>query len=391
MTQLLVRLFIKDRDNTRDPKVRTAYGMLGSVTGIVCNLLLFAAKLIIGSLSGNIAVTADAFNNLSDIASSAISFLGFKLGKKPADAQHPFGHGRFEYLSALFISLLIMVLAVQLGISSFGKILEPEKTQFSIVSLIVLLLAVGVKLWLSAFNRKLGQKIDSASMAATAADSLNDVLSTSAAIISMLAVLVTDFPLDGYLGLVVACFVMYSGFSIARDTINPLLGEAPPKELVEAIKKELLSNEYVLSIHDLTVHTYGPGRRFASVHVEVPGNANIVDVHNMIDQAELKILNQMGIVITIHMDPIDTDDAKTNQLRDIAKEAIAKIDERLSLHDFRIIDGSSRIVLLFDVVVPPGYPLEPEKLQERIQKEISAVNPIYHCVIHVDYDYAIAK
>lgn len=391
MTNFLVRLFIKDRENTHDPKVRTAYGILGSITGIVCNLLLCAAKLVIGGLSGSIAVTADAFNNLSDIASSAISLLGFKLGKKPADAQHPFGHGRFEYLSALFIALLIMVLAVELGISSFEKILQPEKPQFSIISLVVLLLAVGVKLWLSAFNKKLGKKIDSASMAATAVDSLNDVLSTSAAIISMLAVLVIDFPLDGYLGVVVACFVMYSGFTIARDTINPLLGEAPPKELVEAIKEELLSNQYVLSIHDLTVHNYGPGRRFASVHVEVPGNANIIDVHNMIDQAELKILNQMGIVITIHMDPIDTDDAKTNRLRDMAKEAIEKIDERLSLHDFRIIDGSSRIVLLFDVVLPPGYPTDPEKLQERIQQEISSIDPIYHCVIHIDYDYAIAK
>ena len=380
MTNFLVRCFIKDSENIRAPEVRAAYGILGSITGIICNLLLFAAKLVIGTLSSSIAITADAFNNLSDIASSVISFIGFKLGKKPADARHPFGHGRFEYLAALFISLLIMVLAVQLGISSFQKILQPEKPQFSLISLIILLLAVGVKLWLAAFNKKLGLKIDSASMAATAADSLNDVLSTSAAIISMLAVLIIDFPLDGY-----------SGFSIARDTINPLLGEAPPKELVEAIKKELLSNKYVLSIHDLTVHNYGPGRRFASVHVEVPGNANIIDVHNMIDQAELKILNQMGIVITIHMDPIDTDDAKTNRLRDMANTAIQKIDQRLSLHDFRIIDGSSRIVLLFDVVVPPGEHLESNNLEERIQKEISSINPIYHCVIHIDYDYSIAK
>ena len=391
MTYFLVRCFIKDSENIRAPEVRAAYGILGSITGIICNLLLFAAKLVIGTLSSSIAITADAFNNLSDIASSVISFIGFKLGKKPADARHPFGHGRFEYLAALFISLLIMVLAVQLAISSFQKILQPEKPQFSLISLIILLLAVGVKLWLAAFNKKLGLKIDSASMAATAADSLNDVLSTSAAIISMLAVLIIDFPLDGYLGLVVAGFVMYSGFSIARDTINPLLGEAPPKELVEAIKKELLSNKYVLSIHDLTVHNYGPGRRFASVHVEVPGNANIIDVHNMIDQAELKILNQMGIVITIHMDPIDTDDAKTNRLRDMANTAIQKIDQRLSLHDFRIIDGSSRIVLLFDVVVPPGEHLESNNLEERIQKEISSINPIYHCVIHIDYDYSIAK
>lgn len=391
MTDFLVRCFIKDSENIHAPEVRAAYGILGSITGIICNLLLFAAKLVIGTLSSSIAITADAFNNLSDIASSVISFIGFKLGKKPADARHPFGHGRFEYLAALFISLLIMVLAVQLGISSFQKILQPEKPQFSLISLIILLLAVGVKLWLAAFNKKMGLKIDSASMAATAADSLNDVLSTSAAIISMLAVLIIDFPLDGYLGLVVAGFVMYSGFSIARDTINPLLGEAPPKELVEAIKKELLSNKYVLSIHDLTVHNYGPGRRFASVHVEVPGNANIIDVHNMIDQAELKILNQMGIVITIHMDPIDTDDAKTNRLRDMANTAIQKIDQRLSLHDFRIIDGSSRIVLLFDVVVPPGEHLESNNLEERIQKEISSINPIYHCVIHIDYDYSIAK
>ena len=227
MTYFLVRCFIKDSENIRAPEVRAAYGILGSITGIICNLLLFAAKLVIGTLSSSIAITADAFNNLSDIASSVISFIGFKLGKKPADARHPFGHGRFEYLAALFISLLIMVLAVQLGISSFQKILQPEKPQFSLISLIILLLAVGVKLWLAAFNKKLGLKIDSASMAATAADSLNDVLSTSAAIISMLAVLIIDFPLDGYLGLVVAGFVMYSGFSIARDTINPLLGEAP--------------------------------------------------------------------------------------------------------------------------------------------------------------------
>ena len=391
MTQFLVRKFIKNSENICDPKVRAAYGALGSIMGILCNLLLFAAKLVIGTITGSIAITADAFNNLSDIASSVISFLGFKLGEKPADAKHPFGHGRMEYLSALLISLLIMVLAVQLGISSFQKILEPEKIKFSLVSLIVLLLAVGVKIWLSVFNRKLGRKIDSTAMTATAADSLNDVISTGATIISMLAVLITDFSIDGYIGLIVACFVMYSGFSIARDTINPLLGEAPPKELVEAIKKELMNNRYVVSVHDLVVHNYGPGRRFASVHVEVPSDSNIIDVHNMIDQTEIKILNQMGIVITIHMDPIDTDNQKANQLRDLALAAVQKINPELTLHDFRIVDGSSRIVLLFDVVVPPGFPYSAVQLQELIQKEITSVNPIYHCIIHMDYDYAIAK
>lgn len=387
MTKLLIRLFIRNAENTEDSKVRTHYGLLGSAVGILCNLVLFALKLVLGMLSGSIAITADAFNNLSDAGSSVVGFVGIKLSSKPADAKHPFGHGRIEYLSALFVALIIMVLAVELGISSFEKILSPEPLHFNPWVLAGLLLSVGIKLWLSLFNRGIGKRIRSSVLMATGRDALNDVISTGATIVSLLISAIFNITVDGYIGLLVACFVLYSGFSIIKDSISPLLGEAPDPELVKAIEKELLSTEYILGIHDLVMHNYGPGRCFASVHAEVPADSDIVKVHEAIDCMELKIQKEMNILITIHMDPLETSDEHTKAMRLEARRAVKALDPRMDLHDFRMVDGENRITLLFDVAVPPDYKGSQEELSQQLNRLLAETNSKYHAVIHMDYRY----
>ena len=387
MTKLLIRLFIRNAENTEDATVRTHYGLLGRAVGIFCNLALFSLKLVLGMLSGSIAVTADAFNNLSDAGSSVVGFVGIKLSSKPADAKHPFGHGRIEYLSALFVALIIMVLAVELGISSFEKILSPEPLHFNAWVLVGLLLSVGVKLWMSLFNRGIGKRIHSSVLMATGRDALNDVISTGATIVSLLISAIFNITVDGYIGLLVACFVLYSGFSIIKDSISPLLGEAPDPESVKAIEKELLSNEYILGIHDLVMHNYGPGRCFASVHAEVPADSDIVKVHEAIDCMELKIQKEMNILITIHMDPLGTSDERTEAMRLDARSAVKALDPRMDLHDFRMVDGENRITLLFDVAVPPDYKGSQEELSQLLNRSLAEMNSKYHAVIHMDYRY----
>nr|WP_317412459.1 cation diffusion facilitator family transporter [uncultured Solibaculum sp.] len=387
MTSLLVRFFVKDHQNTKDPKVRQKYGVLGGSVGIVCNILLCIAKLIAGTLTNSVSITADAFNNLSDAGSSAVTVLGFKLSGKKPDQRHPFGYGRAEYVAGLIISFLILMVGVELIKSSVDKIMNPEILSFSWISAGILLLSILVKLWLALFNRKLGQAIESKTVEAASMDSLSDMIATGAVLLSLILSPVLHLPLDGYMGILVALFVLWAGISIARDTLSPLLGQAPDPELVQSIESMLLSYDMISGAHDLIVHNYGPGRIIASVHAEVPCDCNILSAHEVIDQAEREISAALNIVLVVHLDPIVTDDKRINHLKAHVLSAVREIDERLSVHDFRVVDGENRVNLVFDVVVPFQFELTDDQLSQQISTKLSALNPIYHAVIHFDRSY----
>ena len=387
MTKLLIRLFIKDRENVESPTVRDAYGTLGSFTGIGCNLLLFIIKCSLGLISGSISIMADAFNNLSDIGSSVITLIGFKMAKKPADPDHPFGHGRIEYMSAFIVSMLILLVGIELFKSSFAKILEPTELTLTYITIIGLIASILIKFWMFLFNRKLAKKINSLSLKATAQDSLNDCVSTLAVLISLIICKVYGVNLDAYVGIAVALFILWSGISAARDTLSPLLGEPPAPELIKAIESEILKNEDFYGIHDLIVHNYGPGRCFASVHVEVPEDININLCHEQIDACEVEIKEKLGLELVIHMDPISVNDSFTAELRCKVAEKVKELDNIFSIHDFRIVPGEKRTNLVFDVVVPHNYTKKPAELKEEIGELIKEIDNKYRCVINIDYDY----
>ncbi len=387
MTSLLVRLFVKDHQNTKDPKVRQRYGILGGSVGIMCNVLLCIAKLAAGTLTGSVSITADAFNNLSDAGSSAVTVLGFKLSGKKPDQRHPFGYGRAEYVAGLIISFLILMVGVELIKSSVDKIMHPEILSFSWISAGILVLSILVKLWLALFNRKLGQTIQSKTVEAASMDSLSDMIATGAVLLSLILSPVLQLPLDGYMGIVVALFVLWAGISIARDTLSPLLGQAPDPELVQDIEAMLLSYDMISGVHDLIIHNYGPGRIIASVHAEVPCDCNILAAHEVIDQAERDISAALNITLVVHLDPIVTDDSRINHLKQHVLSAVHEVDERLSVHDFRVVDGENRVNLVFDVVVPFQFDLTDDQLLEQISAKLSALNPIYHVVIDFDRSY----
>ncbi len=387
MTKLLIRLFIKDRHNTEDPKVRDAYGSLGSFTGIGCNLLLFIIKCGLGLISGSISIMADAFNNLSDIGSSVITLIGFKMAKKPADPDHPFGHGRIEYMSAFIVSMVILLFGIELLKSSVGKIFEPSELTLTYITIIGLIASILIKFWMFIFNRKLGKKINSLSLKATAQDSLNDCLSTLAVLISVIVFKVYEINLDAYVGIAVALFILWSGINAAKDTLSPLLGEPPAPELIKSIETEILKNEKFYGIHDLIVHNYGPGRTFASVHVEVPEDININLCHEQIDACEVELKETLGIEVVIHMDPISVNDGFTTDLRNKVAQKVQEIDSIFSIHDFRIVSGEKRTNLVFDVVVPHNYTKKPSELKEEINSLVKEIDNKYFCVINVDYDY----
>ncbi|MEG0388934.1 MAG: cation diffusion facilitator family transporter, partial [Niameybacter sp.] len=353
MTALLIRLFIKTPEDIKNPYIRQKYGLLGSFVGIGCNIFLFISKLLIGILSSSVSIMADAVNNLSDAASSIVTLIGFKLSAKPADEDHPFGHARVEYIAGLVVSFIIIFLGLQLGLSSVRKIFSPEPIQVSTWTIVVLVLSIGVKLWMSFFNRHLGTAINSSTLKATATDSLNDVLATSSILVSLGIFYFTSLNLDGFIGFLVACFIIYSGINIIRETINPLLGEAPTLELVEQIQNKLLSYEGILGIHDLMVHNYGPNRCFASVHAEVSASENILVSHDLIDSIERDFMIDLSIHLVIHLDPIIKDDALSNSLHELVNTCISEIDPLLSIHDFRAVQGVTHTNLIFDVSVPP--------------------------------------
>ena len=383
----LVRLFIKDCDNVTDPAVRERYGILSGAVGIALNLLLSAGKLFAGLMTGSISITADAFNNLSDAGSSVVTLVGFKLAGQKADDGHPFGHGRMEYLAGLLVSLMILLVGVELGRSSIGKILRPEAVDFSLVSTGILAASILVKLWMGQFNRGLGRKIGSAAMAATAADSISDAVATAAVLAGTLVNRFAHVNIDGWVGLAVAVFILRSGWGAAKDTINPLLGESPDPELVKQLRELVLSHPQVVGMHDLIIHDYGPGRRLCSFHAEVPQDADILDAHDAIDHIEREIKEKFGIETTVHMDPIATADEKVNQLRRQVADLARVVEPEMTIHDFRVVRGPTHTNVIFDAVVPHKCRLTDEEVLQRLRQAVSALDPTYQAVIQIDRAY----
>lgn len=387
MTQLFIKWFIKDYENVTQLDVRHRYGLLGGCVGICVNVLLFISKLIIGFISSSISITADAFNNLSDAGASIVTLIGFKFARKPADDDHPFGHARSEYISALVISFFILFLGAQLVFSSIGKIIEPEVLSMNKYTFIVLAISMVVKLWLFVFNGTLGKKINSSSLKATAQDSLNDVYTTGGILLALLLTSITGIPLDGYIGLVVACFILYSGYDILKETVSPLLGEAPSEELVQLIQHRIESYEGILGLHDLVVHSYGPNRIFASVHVEVDATEDILVSHDLIDTIERDFMLLEGIHLVIHLDPIITDDTVSNTLQKLIQDIVASIDSELSIHDFRAVQGHTHTNLIFDIDVPAQFHLSNKVIAQTINTRLHTAHPDFHCVITFDRNY----
>lgn len=387
MTELLLKIFIKNRKETSSGTVREKYGALASGVGIACNLLLFVLKLVLGILSGAVAVLADAFNNLSDIGSSVVTMLGFRIAKKPADKGHPFGHGRMEYMSAFMVAILIILVGIELLKSSAEKLFSPSPLQVSPFLFIGLVGSVLVKLWLGLFQRRLGISIGSSALIATARDSANDCISTCAVLASVIVFKATGFNPDPYVGILVALFILWSGYCTARDTLSPLLGEPPPKELVEGIENTILEHKDFCGIHDLIVHNYGPGRRFASVHVEVPQEMDMLYCHEQIDDCERELHEKLGIETVIHMDPIAVNDPVCNTLRERVADDIKSINRELNIHDFRVVHGTGHTNLIFDIVVPQGFKISDSELKAKVNELVKRIDKTYFCVINVDRNY----
>ncbi len=384
MITLLARIFIPNHTQTDTPKVRQSYGMLCGAVGILLNLILFAGKILAGLLSGSIAITADAFNNLSDAGSSIVTLLGFKLAGQKPDSDHPFGHGRLEYISGLVVAFLILLMALELFKSSASKILHPEKPEFSVLIAVILLVSVAVKCYMAFYNHRIGRLIDSVAMAATATDSLSDVGATSIVLLSLLVSHFTGFVADGYCGIAVAVFILIAGINAAKDTINPLLGQAPDPAFVKQVNDIVLSYEGIIGIHDLMVHNYGPGRIHLSLHAEVPADGNILEMHDLIDLIEHRLRDELNCSAVLHMDPICVNDPETDHLHTMVRNLLADIDPCISMHDFRIVKGPTHTNLIFDVVVPYSYQLSDNALVEIITYKIKSEAPNCFAVIDVD-------
>ena len=384
MIRVFVKFFIKDYENIQDASVRQAYGMLGGVLGIACNLILFLAKLIAGIMTGAISIMADAFNNLSDAGSSIVTLIGFKLAGKPADKEHPFGHGRMEYLAGLFISAAIMLVGWQLGTSSIDKILHPEEVTYRMLSIIILIGSVIVKFWMASYNRYLGNKIQSATMKATAMDSLSDCIATTAVLLSIAIGYFTDLQVDGIAGLIVSIFIFIAGINAMKDTVQPLLGQAPDAEFVKGIERVVMSHSAIVGIHDMMVHDYGPGRVMVSLHAEIPVEMDFMEAHDIIDDIEMDIKNEFQCDITIHMDPVVLEDEKTNQMRERVKGIVESVENDLTMHDFRMTTGPLRTNLIFDVVVPYDSKKTDREIKEEITEQVSQIGENYYARVQID-------
>ncbi|MBQ8648847.1 MAG: cation transporter [Clostridia bacterium] len=391
MTGFLIKLFIKNSEDVKNINVRKSYGTLGSIVGIACNILLCLIKITVGLTTASISIVADGLNNLSDMGSSIITMIGFKLAGKPADSDHPFGHGRIEYMSAFLVAMLIILVGFELVTSSVKTLISGESAPvYSAVSIIVLCVSVVIKFWMFLFNRKIGRKIKSDALIATAQDSVNDSIATLVILISVVISILVSVPfnLDAVMAAAVGLFIIWSGISSAKDTLNSILGGPPERELIEDIENTILSFEEFVGIHDLIVHNYGPGRQFASVHVEVPQNIDIVRCHEQIDLCEKIINEKLDILLVIHMDPIDTDNASVLQAKEAILGEIHKINEKLSLHDFRMTpSGENRTNLIFDVVVPSAVKMSFKELNEKICEAAKIIDPTYCCVITFDNDF----
>lgn len=392
MTEFLVNKFIKDSANIESTEVRTRYGMLASVVGIFCNVLLFSVKLAIGLILSSLAVTADAFNNLSDAASSIISFVGVKMAGKPADAEHPFGHGRIEYIAALIVSFLVIEVGFTFFKSSISKIMHPEEITFDPVPFIILILSILVKLWMAFFNNKLGKRIDSKVMLATAADSLGDVITTSATVISIVICHFTSINVDAIAGLIVSGIVIWSGVSIAKDTLEPLIGQRVPSELYQKITDMVESYEGIVGAHDLIVHNYGPNRSMATIHAEVPNDVSIEASHEIIDRIERDVKKELNILLVIHMDPVEMRDEEVLELRDKTSHIVHALDPELHFHDFRVLKENEQKNLIFDLVVPDSYT---EKDANRVMHQLIALlhemEKNVDCIITLDRSFEAPK
>lgn len=391
MTQFLIRCFIKRPDDVKDAAVRTAYGNLASLVGMACNILLCIGKLLAGTLFGSIAIMADALNNLSDASSNVVSLIGFRLAAKAPDAEHPYGHARYEYLAGLVVSVTILAIGLSLLKESALKVLHPTPVVFSWLSIGVLAASILVKLWLSGFNRAVGKKINSETLMATAADSRNDVLTTGAVLLSTILCSLTGYGIiDGIMGVGVAAFILWSGWGLVMDTLSPLLGESPSPELVEHIERTVMSYPGVLGMHDLMVHDYGPGHQFASLHVEFPAETDPLTAHDVIDNIEKDFLKKDRLQVTIHYDPIVTADASVGVLRARLQEHARQLDPQLSIHDLRIVPGDSHTNVLFDLVFPAGYTGDIDQMLAKMCQFVKEQDPKYCCVVKVEQSYASA-
>lgn len=389
MIKFLVRTFVKDYDKTENKKVREDYCVLGGVLGAACNILLFLVKLFIGLAMNSIAVMSDAFNNLSDMGSCIVAIIGAKLSNRLPDKEHPYGHGRFEYISSLIVSFIIMIVGFELLKTSFDKILHPEELSLSVVMIIILALSLLVKLWMYFAYSYIGKAINSSVMRATAKDSINDVISTAAVTAATAVGYFLPFQIDGFVGLIVAAYIIYGGFKIAKETIDLLLGTPPSEELVSAIGDEVMSHEEICGIHDLIVHDYGPGRIFASVHAEVPDNSDFVHVHEIIDSIERSVLTSMGVQLVIHMDPVTVNNERVDSLKNLIRGIAKSVDESCDIHDFRITDGEENINAIFDIIIRDKYkPEEREAVVKEIKRRTAEQDPRLNLVITVDEVFA---
>lgn len=385
MITCLAKFWIRESDS--EEKKRRVYGTLGAVVGIFLNICLFTGKYLAGFLSGSIAIMADAFNNLSDAGSSFISLIGFVFSGKKPDLDHPFGHGRIEYLAGLGVSFLILLMGVELAKNSVQKILHPVSVQISTLSIAVLSASILVKLYMAYYNHAIGKKIRSATMAATATDSLSDAAATTVVLLAMLFLSVTGINIDGYCGILVAVFILAAGIGAAKETVSPLLGQAPDPEFVKEIKELVMQHEEVLGIHDMAVHDYGPGRVMVSLHAEVSGDGNIYELHDLIDRIERELKEKLHCETVIHMDPIDVGNVKTVEMKEEMVKLVKAIDERLTIHDFRMVTGTTHHNMIFDVVIPADFKLSQEELKDIIQKKVWEKWPDYYVVIDVDTAY----
>ncbi len=385
MTNLLLRLFVRGYQDPKQPRVRTGVGKLSGFVGILCNALLFAVKLAVGTLSGSVAITADAMNNLSDATSSVVTLIGFKLAEKPADEHHPYGHARYEYLSGLAVAGMILIIGFELAKTSVQKIFAPTPVDFSLPVAVVLVASIGIKLWLCLFNRALGKLIGSTTLQATAADSRNDAISTSAVLAAALIEAFTSWQIDGFMGLAVAVFILYSGVNLARETISPLLGENASTELRELIISVLDDHPEVLGYHDLMVHDYGPGQRFASMHVEMDQQADPLECHELIDNLERECLKKHRVHLVLHYDPVVTGDPEQDRLRGLVEDILQGMDARISIHDFRMVRGKGHTNLIFDMALPPERMQEKKDIKRRLDETLNArEETTYYTVITFD-------
>lgn len=388
MTEFLVKHCIKDYEHVEEAQVRTAYGTLSSIVGIICNVILFGVKLLIGLMAGSISVMADAFNNLSDAASSIVGLVGVKMAEKPADKDHPFGHGRIEYISAFIVAFIVIQVGFSLFKTSVGKIFHPEDMAFSWIAIVILVLSIGVKLWLALFNRRLGKRINSKVLLATSTDALGDVIATSSTILSIVVYGILAVNIDGIIGIAVSVVVMYAGFNIAKDTLAPLIGEAIDPKLYREITNFVESFDGIEGTHDLIIHNYGPSRSMASIHAEVPNDVDIEVSHEIIDRIEREAGRRFGMLLVIHMDPIETHDKRVQEFHQMVKGVLDELDSRLKFHDFRVVYGKNHVNLIFDLVVPREYN---EAVQETLKTKISAMvrekDPRCECVITAENSF----